>query len=102
MKATLGFALVSWAIRVLNQTFRELKLEKLLEKTLIGKIKRGFDFLGYHFKPEGLSLAKKTITNFITKALGLYEQEPPHRRMRRLGEYISKWTTGPLTGNIST
>ena len=79
------------AIRVLNETFNELKLEKHPDKTDIGRIERGFDFLGYHFSPQGLSLAQKTIENFVEKALRLYEQGPPHRRMKRLGEYIHRW-----------
>ena len=80
------------AIRVLNQTFNELKLVKHPDKTLLGRTERGFDFLGYHFSPKGVSLAKKTIANFIVKALRLYEQEPPHNKMRRFGEYARKWT----------
>jgi hypothetical protein len=32
-----------------------------LDKTIIGRIERGFDVLGYHFDPEGLSVAKKTF-----------------------------------------
>jgi len=79
------------AIRVLNRIFNELKLEKHPDKTLIGKVERGLDFLGYSFSPEGIGIAQKTINNFISKALRLYEQEPPHQRMRRLGEYISNW-----------
>ncbi len=35
----------------------ELKLEKHPDKTFIGRIEKGFDFLGYHFSPEGLSMA---------------------------------------------
>jgi hypothetical protein len=38
-----------------------------------------------------MSLAQKTIDNFAEKALRLYEQEPPHRRMKRLGEYTHRW-----------
>jgi retron-type reverse transcriptase len=34
------------AIRVLNQTFSELRLEKHPDKTFIGRIDKGFDFLG--------------------------------------------------------
>jgi hypothetical protein len=79
------------AIRVLNQTFSELRLEQHPDKTLIGRVERGFDFLGYRFEPRGITLAKKTIINFIAKALRLYEQEPPHTRVRRLGEYVSRW-----------
>ncbi len=86
------------AIRVLNQTLSELELEKHPDKTLIGKTERGFDFLGYRFEPQGLTLAKKTITNFIAKALRLYEQEPPHKRVRRLGEYVVRWHRWAITG----
>jgi hypothetical protein len=42
---------------------------------LIGRIERGFDFLGYHFSPTGLRVATQTIANFIEKASRLYEQE---------------------------
>ena len=52
-----------------------LRLEKHPDKTFIGRIERGFDFLGYHFSPERLSVAKKTIENFIEKASRLYEQK---------------------------
>jgi hypothetical protein len=55
------------AIRVLNQTFSELRLEKHPDKTFIGHIEKGFDFLGYHFSPEGLSIAEKTIEKFLAR-----------------------------------
>jgi len=64
------------AIRVLNQTFNDLKLEKHPDKTMIGRTERGFDFLGYHFSPLKLGVAKKTIENFLSRAIRLYEQEP--------------------------
>ena len=35
------------AIRVLNRTFDELKLSKHPDKTTMGRVERGFDFLGY-------------------------------------------------------
>ena len=34
-------------------------------KTFIGKIEKGFDFLGYHFSPQGLRLARQTVENFL-------------------------------------
>ena len=43
---------------------------------LIGRTERGFDSLGYHFGPEGLSIAQKTLDNFVERAIRLYEQEP--------------------------
>jgi hypothetical protein len=36
--------------------------------TFIGRIERGFGFLGYHFGPAGLAVAKRTLANFIAKA----------------------------------
>jgi hypothetical protein len=41
----------------------------------IGRIERGFDFLGYHFSSAGLSVAKQTVASFIEKASRLYERE---------------------------
>ena len=40
-------------VRVLNETFAELKLEKHPDKTAMGRIEKGFDFLGYHFAQKG-------------------------------------------------
>ena len=44
-------------------------------RTFIGRIERGFDFLGYHFSPAGLIVAKQTVVNFVEKAFRLYEQK---------------------------
>jgi len=41
----------------------------------MGRTEKGFDFLGFHFGPEGLSLAEKTIEKFLARAVRLYEQE---------------------------
>ncbi|MGO9121261.1 MAG: hypothetical protein ACLQPD_27075 [Desulfomonilaceae bacterium] len=49
---------------MLNETFSELKLQKHPDKTCMGRIEKGFDFLGYHFSPHGLTLAQKTIDKF--------------------------------------
>ena len=80
------------AIKVLNQTFDELKLEKHPDKTFIGRVEKGFDFLGYHISPEGLSLANKTVENFIARSARLYEQEPREPNdSSRLGLYVRRW-----------
>jgi hypothetical protein len=31
------------------------------DKTLIGRIEKGFNFLGYHFGPDGLGVTKKAV-----------------------------------------
>jgi hypothetical protein len=38
---------------MVNRTLNELKVEKHPDKTFIGRIKRGFDFLGYQFSTRG-------------------------------------------------
>ena len=62
------------------------------DKTFIGRIERGFDFLGYHFGPEGLTMAAKTIEQFIERAIRLYEQKPGEAlASARLGLYVRRW-----------
>jgi len=85
------------AVRVLNQVRSSLKLEKHPEKTFIGRIKRGFDFLGYHFSQAGLTVARATLENFAVRALQLYEQEPS-----RLGEYVKRWSGWVRAGLTTT
>ena len=50
-------------------------LEQHPDKTFVGRIERGFDFLGYHFDGSGLSVAQATVERFMEHATRLYEQE---------------------------
>jgi len=43
------------AIKTTNQILAALKLTMHLDKTFIGWIKAGFDFLGYHINPETIN-----------------------------------------------
>jgi len=72
--------------------FNTLKLEKHPDKTFIGRIEKGFDFLGYRFSPQGLGLARKTVENFLARATRLYqqEQEAPEGPSS-LGLYVRCW-----------
>ncbi len=45
------------AVRAVNQVLGALRLERHPDKTFIGRIEKGFDFLGYHFGTEGLTMA---------------------------------------------
>ena len=72
----------------LNQTLNELKVEKHPDKTFIGRIAKGFDFLGYSFEPKGLSIAPKTLANFLDRKTQLYEQGAT---VRRIGQYVRCW-----------
>ncbi len=67
-------------------------MEKHPDKTFIGRIGKGFDFLGYHFNLAGLTVAKKTVERFVARAIRLYEQEPEEAfASARLGLYVRRW-----------
>jgi retron-type reverse transcriptase len=62
------------AIKVVNQTLAELEVEQHPDKTFIGRIARGFDFLGYRFSSAGLGIAPQTIERFEERMTRLYGQ----------------------------
>jgi RNA-directed DNA polymerase len=47
------------AIKTVNQHFEKLKLRQHPDKTTIGRIKNGFDFLGYQFGQEKSQFQKE-------------------------------------------
>ena len=44
--------------------------------------------VGYSFEPRGLSIAPKTLANFLDRITQLYEQGADHRR---IGQYVRNW-----------
>jgi RNA-directed DNA polymerase len=89
------------AIRLLNQDFNELRLEHHPDKTMIGRIERGFDFLGYHFEWKRVCVSETAMRNFAKNAFRLYEHEPPQNKIKRLGKYIRKWKISKMDELIS-
>jgi hypothetical protein len=80
------------AVRKVNETLSALRLEKHPDKTFIGKIQRGFDFLGYRFGAAVLQLAQATVEKFVEQATRLYEQGQRERRKAPLlGQYVRRW-----------
>jgi RNA-directed DNA polymerase len=84
------------AVRTVNQHFHQLKLEQAPDKTFIGKISKGFDFLGYHFDGKQLTVAAKAVEKHALHYRQLYEQ----LRMKKttsiemasvLGQYVERW-----------
>jgi hypothetical protein len=79
------------AVNVVNQVLASLQLDKHPDKTFIGRIVKGFDFLGYPFSPDRLTVAQKTLANFVARVHQLYEQEPGEGGSARLGDYVQRW-----------
>ena len=76
------------AIQIVNQTLNELKVEQHPDKTSIGRIAKGFDFLGYCLTPAGLVPAARTILNCFQRIARLYEQGAD---LVRIGRYVRNW-----------
>jgi len=88
------------AVRAVNESLSALRLEKHPDKTFIGKIQRGFDFLGYRFGAAVLKLAEATIGKFVEQATWLYEQGRRERgKAPLLGAYVRRWL-GWATGGL--
>ena len=80
------------AVRTLNQNFAKLKVSQHPDKTFIGRIERGFDFLGYYFCRGPLRLAQRTLQNHATRLHRLYEQQKTAPEgATRLDEYVTRW-----------
>ena len=96
------------AVRLVHATLRNLGLEIQPTKTFIGRIEKGFDFLGFRFSPHGVTVAAATWERFVGHALQLYEHD---RRETddspRLEAYVRRWsgwasaTTGASDGRHS-
>ena len=56
---------------LLNEIFDELGLEKHPDKTDMGRTEKVFDFFGFNFSPEGLSMPEKTIGKFLALTVRL-------------------------------
>src|SRR5207247_11198307 len=63
------------AVALLNGIFTTLGLEKHPNKTFIGRVEKGFDFLGYCLWPDRLTVAQATVERFLARVTRLYEQE---------------------------
>jgi RNA-directed DNA polymerase len=88
------------AVRILNGELSARGLEKHPDKTFIGRIDKGFDYLGYRFGRAGLSLAAPTVARFRDRAARLYEQERSGGPAA-LGRYVAHfagWARGGLGG----
>ena len=76
------------AIRTVNQVMAQLRVRQHPDKTIIGRIARGFDFLGYRFSSAGLAVARQTVERCVARISQLYEQGAA---ASRIGAYVQRW-----------
>ena len=84
-----------WKIRkamaVVKAVLSRLYLAAHPDKTFIGRVTRGFDFLGYHFRDGVLSAAGKTVARMKECIARLYEQKGRRNQPTPLGQYLTRW-----------
>ena len=70
-------------------------VEQHPDKTFIGRISRGFDFLGYTFTPAGLDVAPQTVERCVERVSRLYEQDVD---LLHIGAYVRRWLRWTKSG----
>jgi hypothetical protein len=84
------------AVRCVNQTLAELKMEQHPDKTFVGRISRGFDFLGYRLSAAGVvGVAWPSVQTCVERINRLYEQGAD---AVRIGQYVRRWWTWARSG----
>jgi len=68
---------------------------EILAVLQMGRVERGFDFLGYHYSSDGLSVACVTLERFNVKAAQLYEQS---RSLPAGQQYLRRFMVRLLSG----
>ena len=86
------------AIKAVNEVMAQLRVEKHPDKTFIGRIARGFDFLGYWFSPSGLGVAKNTVRRMLEKVSRLYEQGADTERIETYRSHWWRWVRSGVDG----
>ena len=84
------------AIRLVNQALAALKVQQHPDKTFVGRVSRGFDFLGYTFSTVGLTgIARKTVAGCVDRMSQLYERGAD---AIRIGQYVRRWLRWASSG----
>ncbi|WP_318422369.1 RNA-dependent RNA polymerase family protein [Photobacterium leiognathi] len=83
------------AVKKLNQFFEKFSFTQHPDKTFIGKIAKGLDWLGFWFNQNGcVSISPRALANHVTKLHRLYEQVrkmPAKLQALRMVSYIKRY-----------
>ena len=78
----------------------DLKVQQHPDKTFIGRIAKGFDFLGYQFDENGVGIAPKTLARRQAKIAQLYEQGADDERIGIYLRHWERWAMGGMGGRL--
>lgn len=80
-----------YIVKLAHRLMQQLKLSLHLDKTFIGKINKGFDFLGYRLSNESISINDTTLDHFRTQLQQRYAQEGSKERLVDYVRRFSLW-----------
>jgi RNA-directed DNA polymerase len=83
------------AVRIVNQVLHRLKVEQHPDKTFIGHVASGFDFLGYQITDQQFTVSARTKQRFVERVSRLYEQGAERTR---IGDYVRHWQRWVMSG----
>ena len=83
------------ALKSVYQITEELGLKLASAKTWLGRVTKGFDFLGYQISPNGIQIAQCSLSRMMTKLHRLYEQGATQKR---LVDYVKRWMSWAAAG----
>jgi len=89
------------AVASMNRWFAQAGLVQHPDKTFIGRIERGFDWLGYHLASRGVvAVATSALANMLEQVCRLYEQTraSPEQAMQRVANYQRHWRRWVMSG----
>ncbi len=90
------------AIRTLIMVTHSLGLGLHQKKRFIGRIDKGFDFLGYQIHPSRrLRPSAESLRRLVVRAGRLYEQRDDSRRLWRYVTRWTRWLWGGLDGLVT-
>ena len=83
------------AVKIVNEVLNKLKVEKHPDKTFIGKVEKGFDFLGYNLTPGRIVPSRSSVRKFKERIVQLYEQGVDSISIE---QYILRWYKWLVSG----
>ncbi|EJI0902752.1 hypothetical protein NDZ61_004894 [Salmonella enterica] len=90
---------------MLNRHFAQAGFEQHPDKTFIGRVEKGFDWMGFWFTEKGCDgVAPRALQNFKDRLRRLYErvrQWPEDLRLRRMAGYVRAWRLWTLCTGLS-
>ena len=87
----------SYAQWGMNPLLTELELTLAKDKTWIGRVATGFDFLGYRLSPDDMTVAERSFKRMTEKLRLLYEHGADQARRR---SYVTHWLKWAQSGVV--